>query len=54
MWKHPTERVAMGIAARQRVIEKFSDSLMARRHMDLYHELIPTEKSFLIDSKAAI
>jgi glycosyltransferase involved in cell wall biosynthesis len=54
MWKHPTERAAMGIAARQRVIEKFSDSLMARRYMDLYHELIPTEKSFLIDSKAAI
>jgi glycosyltransferase involved in cell wall biosynthesis len=51
MWKHPAERVAMGIAARQRVIEKFSDSLMARHHMDLYHELIPTEKSFLVNSK---
>jgi len=46
MWKHPAERAAMGIAARQRVIEKFSDTLMARRYADLYHELAPEEKSF--------
>jgi glycosyltransferase involved in cell wall biosynthesis len=46
MWKHPTERAAMGIAARRRVIEKFSDTLMARRYADLYHELVPEEKSF--------
>jgi glycosyltransferase involved in cell wall biosynthesis len=46
MWKHPTERRAMGTAARQRAIEKFSDSLMARSYMDLYHELVPAEKTF--------
>jgi glycosyltransferase involved in cell wall biosynthesis len=50
MWKHPAERAAMGIAARQRVIEKFSDSLMARRHMDMYHQLITTGKSPLVNS----
>jgi len=46
MWKHPDERAAMGIAARQCVIEKFSDSLMARRYLNIYHELVPQEKSF--------
>jgi len=50
MWKHPAERAAMGIAGRQRVIEKFSDSLMARRYTDLYHEMVPAEKSFQLDS----
>lgn len=39
MWQHPTERAAMGIAARQRVIENFTDLLMARRYSELYHEL---------------
>ena len=29
MRQHPTERRAMGIAARRSVVEKFSDSLMA-------------------------
>lgn len=46
MWKHPSERTAMGIAGRQRVIRHFSDSLMARRYTELYHELVPGEKSF--------
>jgi Glycosyltransferase len=46
MRQHPAERVAMGIAARQRVIEKFPDTLMARRYTNLYHELVPEEKSF--------
>jgi glycosyltransferase involved in cell wall biosynthesis len=50
MWKHPTERIGMGIAARKRVVEKFSDSLMARRYADLYHELVPAEKSFCPDA----
>ena len=45
MWKHPAERIAMGRTARQRVIEKFSDTLMARRYLDLYHELVPEGKS---------
>lgn len=48
MWKHPTERVAMGAAGRRRVVEKFSDSLMARRYTELYHELVPAEKGFLV------
>jgi glycosyltransferase involved in cell wall biosynthesis len=46
MWQHPKERVEMGIASRQRVIEKFCDSLMARRYMELYHEVVPGERSF--------
>jgi hypothetical protein len=46
MWKQPAERTAMGVAARRRVSERFSDSLMARRYTDLYHELVPAEKSF--------
>lgn len=48
MWKHPTERMAMGIEARRRVVEQFSDSLMARRYLDLYNELLPMEKSFQV------
>lgn len=44
MWRHPMERVAMGLAARQRVIEKFSVSLMAHRYLDLYDELQLTER----------
>ena len=50
MKQHPAERAAMGIAARQRVIEKFSDTLMARRYLELYHELVPEEKSFYSSS----
>jgi glycosyltransferase involved in cell wall biosynthesis len=46
MWQHPKERVAMGLAGRQRVIKNFSDSLMARRYTELYGELVPAEKSF--------
>jgi glycosyltransferase involved in cell wall biosynthesis len=44
VWKHPAERAAMGKAARQRVIENFSDALMAARYLDLYNELITSEK----------
>jgi len=40
MWDQPAERVAMGIAARQRAIAKFSDRLMARRYRDLYNDLM--------------
>jgi glycosyltransferase involved in cell wall biosynthesis len=47
MRQHPKERVEMGIAGRQRVIRNFSDGLMARRYTELYHELVPAEKSFL-------
>jgi glycosyltransferase involved in cell wall biosynthesis len=50
IWKHPDERVNMGIAGRKRVIDKFADTLMASRYMDLYHELVPTEKSFLVNT----
>jgi glycosyltransferase involved in cell wall biosynthesis len=52
MWKHPTERIKMGIAARQRVIETFSDSLMANRYTDLYQKLVPGEQSFCPHSPA--
>ena len=43
MQTHPMERAAMGIAARQRVVEKFSDALMARRYMSFYQELTLNE-----------
>jgi glycosyltransferase involved in cell wall biosynthesis len=43
IWQHPAERVAMGAAARQRVILSFSDSLMADRYIQLYQKLLPTE-----------
>jgi glycosyltransferase involved in cell wall biosynthesis len=46
MKQHPKERVNMGIAGRQRVIRHFTDSLMARRYTELYHELAPLEESF--------
>jgi glycosyltransferase involved in cell wall biosynthesis len=50
IWKHPIERVAMGAAARQRVLKQFTDTLMARRYTNLYHELVPAEKSFGLDA----
>jgi glycosyltransferase involved in cell wall biosynthesis len=40
MWQHPVERRAMGIAGRQRVINCFTDVLMARRYAELYEELL--------------
>ena len=46
MWQHPDERIAMGKAARRRVIQNFSDTLMAQRYKDLYYELVPSEKFF--------
>ena len=50
MWQHPKERVGMGMAGRQRVIGNFSDSLMASRYTNLYHELVPMGESFGIHS----
>lgn len=40
MKNHQSERIAMGIAARQRVISKFSDSLMANRYAEMYQEIL--------------
>lgn len=45
MWKHPVERVAMGLAARKRVAGQFTDTLMARRYRDMYQELLTARKS---------
>jgi len=53
-WRHPNERVAMGSAARQRVIQKFSDTLMAQRYAELYHELVPSETAFRLNFKAPV
>jgi len=39
MQSHPAERLVMGQSSRQRVVEEFSDSLMARRFTDLYRDL---------------
>jgi glycosyltransferase involved in cell wall biosynthesis len=46
MMNHPAERNAMGIAARQRVVEHFSDTLMAARYKKIFHELLPDEPAF--------
>jgi glycosyltransferase involved in cell wall biosynthesis len=47
MRQNPSERMAMGTAARKRVIAKFSDTLMALKYMELYQKLIPLERKFL-------
>jgi glycosyltransferase involved in cell wall biosynthesis len=46
MYQHPAERVTMGKAGRVRVQQHFSDSLLARRHMDLYQSLVPAGTTF--------
>ncbi|MGI8480508.1 MAG: glycosyltransferase, partial [Chthoniobacterales bacterium] len=40
MSQHPNERQTMGIAARRRVIENFTDAVMAQRYSELYKELL--------------
>ena len=45
MWQHPSERQAMGKAARRRVIVHFTDELMARRYSELYQELLASCKA---------
>jgi glycosyltransferase involved in cell wall biosynthesis len=40
MSQHPTERQAMGVAARRRVIDNFTDVAMAERYSKLYEELL--------------
>jgi len=40
MSQHPTERQTMGVAARQRVIDHFTDVTMAQRYSKLYEELL--------------
>jgi glycosyltransferase involved in cell wall biosynthesis len=39
MMQHPAERKAMGVSGRQRVIEHFTDKLMAQRYTELYQRL---------------
>lgn len=48
MMDNPAERTAMGVAGRQRVINHFSDTLMAERYLELYRELVPDEPAFAI------
>jgi glycosyltransferase involved in cell wall biosynthesis len=38
--EHPVERRAMGVAARQRVLQCFTDTLMAERYAKLYEQLL--------------
>jgi glycosyltransferase involved in cell wall biosynthesis len=45
MWQHPVERQAMGKAARNRVVERFTDTLMASRYAKLYEELLSEDKT---------
>jgi glycosyltransferase involved in cell wall biosynthesis len=40
MSQHPTERQTMGIAARRRVIDHFTDGAMAQRYSKLYEKLL--------------
>jgi glycosyltransferase involved in cell wall biosynthesis len=42
MREHPVERRRMGVAGRQRVIQHFTDNLMADRYAKLYEELLDT------------
>jgi glycosyltransferase involved in cell wall biosynthesis len=50
MWQHPTERRAMGLAARRRVITHFTDELMARRYSELYGQLLSScERDYGLD-----
>lgn len=39
MWKHPTGRLAMGKAGRDRVVTNLSDTLMAQRYLNLYDRI---------------
>ncbi|HTA29982.1 MAG TPA: glycosyltransferase, partial [Candidatus Cybelea sp.] len=39
LMEHPGERRGMGISGRQRVIEHFTDTLMAQRYNELYQQL---------------
>ena len=45
MWQHPAERQAMGMAARQRVVQHFTDTLMADRYTELYQDLLSADKT---------
>jgi glycosyltransferase involved in cell wall biosynthesis len=51
MRDHPAERTAMGMAGRERVMKNFTDTLMASRYMDLFHELLECRLSAKINSK---
>jgi glycosyltransferase involved in cell wall biosynthesis len=42
MSQHPTERQIMGVAARRRVIDHFTDVAMAGRYSELYEKLLAT------------
>lgn len=42
MLRDPAQRLAMGHAARERVLTTFSLRLMVDRHVELYHELLAT------------
>jgi glycosyltransferase involved in cell wall biosynthesis len=44
MLVHPAERLRMGLAGRQRVIQNFSDHLMAERYQSLYESLVRGDK----------
>ena len=40
MAQHPIERQTMGVAARQRVLTRFTDTLMAQRYSHMYEQLL--------------
>ena len=44
MWTHPTERLAMGKAGRERVVSQLSDTLMAQRYLNLYEHILSISK----------
>ena len=48
MQEHPLEREKMGTAARHRVVECFTDQLMAERYIKLYEELMVKHDSQII------
>jgi glycosyltransferase involved in cell wall biosynthesis len=44
MLQHPTERRGMSLAARQRVERQFTNTLMAKRYVELYNRLLETSE----------
>ncbi len=48
MMDNPAERTAMGVAGRKRVIDHFSDTLMAENYLKIYREQLPNEPAFAV------
>jgi glycosyltransferase involved in cell wall biosynthesis len=45
MLNNPEKRIAMGIAARQRIEEKYSWRVIASQYLELYQKILSTSKN---------